>query len=756
MSRRPLAPFARRLEDAQRVHARGDAVAAARLFGDLNRERPDVPEVLHALGVALAQSGRFDEGETFLLRAISREPRAARFRFDLAALYDAQGRLAEAERSFRELVAIAPAHAEAWAAIGMYRNDVGDRDAAGEAYERAYRATPENLEYARLAADGLPPERGAAILAECLEKNPEEISLLMPLAEVFVRADRLEEAETILNLLKARQPESGLVRRILGGVYARQRRFPAAAMSFYEAIQRDPADRDAWTLLADVRDALGDPDGAAAAIGRALDLQPDDLDLVGHRARLLQQAARTDLGVSTLAELPERLRATAEVRLLAGMLLPPIARSNEEIDASRERWMEAMADVEARPTRIAEPWRTIALSGYHLGYQGREDRVPMEALARATLAASPHLDYEARELAGSGEPRLRVGFLSANMRRHSVGRVLNGVMGALDRKRFDVVLFGIPDKRDGGQELGEANADRTVRLETRLDAARASVEAERLDVLVFSDLHLTPFVDALSYSRLAPVQATTWGHPGTGGRRSVDDWISCEDWEPAGNERLYTERLVRLAHAPYVYTRPEVPAVLRSRESFGLRADAHLYGSLQSIFKFHPDMDAIFASILQGDPKGRIVLIAGPHYTYERQLRARFARSFDPDRVDFIPKVSHDEYLAAVAACDVMLDPVHFGGANTSLEAFAIGKPVVTLRGDQMRNRATGGFYRQMGFETLVAQSPADYADLALRLVHDRRFHREAKETILARNSALYDDLAPVAGFEEWLLSVRR
>ncbi len=756
MSKRPPVSFASRLESARRAHERGDVVGAARLYGELNRDRPDHPSVLHGLGVTLAQTGQFDLGEAALRRAIDREPRDATIRYDLAALYDAQGRGDDAESTLRELVAQLPDFSGAWAAIGTIRRDVGDIASAADAFLKAHRSAPDDLPLALAAAELLPPEEGAAILTECLGRFPGEQSLLLPLAELFIRAEHLDEAESVLTILKGLQPANAVVRRRLGFVHTRLQRYPEAAAALYEAILRDPKEPESWAALANVRDAMGDADGAAAAIGRAIDLRPDDLYLVGRRARLQQHGGRAEAGQAALRELHEALRSTADVRLLDGMLMPPILRSNEQIDAMRARWMETMADVEARPTFIAKPWETLAITGYALGYHGREDRGPMEAFARATLAASPHLDYTAPHLGGSGETRLRVGFLSAHMRLHSVGRVLIKLMGALDRSRFDVVLFQLPDKLGGGQEWGEANADRTVKVPIDLDAARAAVEAERLDVLVFCDLHLSPFTDALSFSRLAPVQATTWGHPGTGGRTSIDYWLSCDDWEIEGNERLYTEELVRLASPPFVYTRPVPSESPRDRASFGLPEGARLYGSLQSIFKFHPDMDAIFGAILEKDPKGRLVLISGPHYTYERQLVQRFAQTFDPARVDFIPKLGNKDYLAAVAACDVMLDPIHFAGANTTLEAFALGKPVVTLRGDQMRNRATGGFYRQMGFERLVAEDHAGYVDLAVRLTHDRRFYREAKETIIERNGVLFENTAPVAEFERWLLGVRR
>lgn len=748
--------FAQRLEEAKHRLGRGDAAMAVRLLVALNAERSDHPKVLHTLGVALAQTGRLAEAEAPLLRAIQLSPRDNDPRFDLAVLRDNQGRADDAERLLREIVAIQPGHARAWATIGMLRQDANDYAAAAEAYANAYHAHPAKPEYALAAAELFPAEKGATFLAECVERAPHEDRFLLPLAELLIRVGHFEDAERILVILKGRQLDAAIVSRHLGAIYFRLQRYPEAAAALYDAIRLDPNDPDIWVMLSAVRDAVGDPDGAGAAIGRAVDLRPEDLDLICRQALLQQNAALGEDARAAFQKLPERIRQTADVRLIDGMLMPPILDSNDHIDAVRARWMETMADVEARPTPIVEPWATVGLSGYNLGYHGREDRPLMEAFFRALSATSPHLLYSSPDLSGSGTKKLRVGFLSAYMRNHSVGRVLIRLMGALDRERFEVVLLQVPDKQNGGQEIAERNADRTVRVPTELRAAHSAIASERLDVLIFCDLHLHPFVDALSFARLAPVQATTWGHPGTGGRSSVDYWLSCEDWEPAGNERLYTEKLVRLPLPPFVFDRPVPPPNMRDRASYGLPEGVRLYGSLQSLIKFHPDIDEIFATLLERDPEGQIVLVEGPQYTYRRALQRRFARSFDVSRIHFIPRMGNHDYLSAVAACNVMLDPIHFGGANTSLEAFALGKPVVTMPGDQMRSRATGGFYRQMGYEMLVASSRAEYVDLAIRLGGDPAFYREASENILHSNGILYDNLEPVRGFEEWLLSVRR
>ncbi len=754
MSKRPGASLAKRLNEARRVHMRGDLAQAVRAYTELFKEAPENPEVLHLFGVALAQAGRIIEGEKYLLRALELAPRNADVLFDVGALRDAQGRPGEALAMIQRVVEAAPEHIEGWAAIGMYQRDLANYPVAADAYSRAYRLSPDRIDLALLAGELMPPDQGAEFLIECLTTHPGEEKLLLPLAELLMRGERMEEAEATLLALRNRQPDSAILSRHLATIYLRQKRLPAAAAALYESIQNNPFEPETWILLSNVRDSLGDGDGAVAAIERAIHLRPDDLVLIGIRSRLRQHVARVELELEELASLPPAIRATSNIQMITGMLLPPILDSTEQITALRDRWMEVMADIEARPTFIPATWDSVGLTGYFLGYQGQTDRPLMEALARATLASSPHLNYTAPNLERRAGEKIKIGFLSAYMRNHSVGRVLIHLMGNLDRDRFEVILFQIPNAKGHGEDLAQAAADRTVHLAPQLEMCRKAVEAEQLDVLLFCDLHMNSFVDALTFSRLAPIQATTWGHPGTGGRTSIDYWLSCEDWEPEGNERFYTEKLVRFKNPPYVSKEAPTATKPQTRAELGLRDDVRLYGCLQSPFKFHPDFDEYLGEILAADPKGRLVLTSGEHFRWVSRLRKRFDKTFDSSRIIFLPKLSFGNYLDLLGVCDVHLDPIHFGGANTSFDTLSRGRPIVTFPGEQMRGRVTLGAYRQMGYLDMVVNSKKEFVETALRVAQDPRTGREAQKAILNTKKVLFDNLAPVAEFETWLESV--
>src|SRR5207244_780770 len=153
----------------------------------------------------------------------------------------------------------------------------------------------------------------------------------------------------------------------------------------------------------------------------------------------------------------------------------------------------------------------------------------------------------------------------------------------------------------------------------------------------------------------------------------------------------YTETLVKLKTLPIYYYQPEspppdLPPGLRKAD-FG--EGAHIYACPQSLFKLHPDFDEILGGILRGDPQGVLHLSWGMAPRWEQLLPQRFAATM-PDvveRIRFVPKLNPPEFLSLMAQADVLLDPLHFGGGNTSYEGLALGVPIVTMPSRFLRGR---------------------------------------------------------------------
>jgi CRISPR-associated protein Csy1 len=354
---------------------------------------------------------------------------------------------------------------------------------------------------------------------------------------------------------------------------------------------------------------------------------------------------------------------------------------------------------------------------------------------------------------------MRVGFLSSFFRDCTAGKYFRSWAADLDRQRFEVFVYYTGHVKDDFS-AGLANSVEHYRHVVDATARVAdTVLADGLDVLVFPDVGMDTASYLLAGMRLAPVQCAGWGHPVTTGQSAIDCFLTCGEMEPEGAQAHYTERLVPLPGIGTRYGRPAA-ASTQSRSELGLPPSGHLYLCPQSLFKIHPDNDALFARVLAADPEGRLVFfrdhdepITG-HFR-DRLLRVLAQAGIDgPARVFFLSRVGHRGYLRVNELCDVMLDTLHWSGGNTSLDALASGLPLVTLPGRFMRGRQSLAMLRLAGLGDLVAKDEDDYVRIALRLATDRAWRDSIVARLREGAPRLFDDQAPIAALEGFLASL--
>jgi CRISPR-associated protein Csy1 len=350
-----------------------------------------------------------------------------------------------------------------------------------------------------------------------------------------------------------------------------------------------------------------------------------------------------------------------------------------------------------------------------------------------------------------------VGFLSHFFVDGTVGRYFAPWITHLDRSRFEVFVYHGNERSDALTHCLAAAADAFRPIAGRPVRARAEqVRADALDVLVYPESGMHNVTYLMGALRLAPVQCCAWGHPDTTGHRNMDWFISCEPMETSASPGHYRERLALLPGIGTRYEAAHAPGDA-SRAQFGLPEGRTLYLVPQSLFKIHPDNDALVAQVLAGDPAGVAVMFVSPLHAVTRAFAARLERSFArvglaaADRVVFLPRLSHDDYLRVNTLCDVMLDTLHWSGGNTSLDAIACGLPIVTCPGPVMRGRQSAAMLAILGVPELVAADAPHYVAIATRLGRDIELRRATSARMRAGHESLFARDEPVRALEDLL-----
>jgi protein O-GlcNAc transferase len=527
---------------------------------------------------------------------------------------------------------------------------------------------------------------------------------------------------------------------------------PAAETEFRRACELDPTHHGAVNNLGSALVARGARAAAVEAFRAALRPAPREPRYLANLARSLVLLGELDEASATLVALAAANPANAGAYLLTEALLVAeitpdegyVARVRVSIVAKLERFRTERHS-------LPDPLELTA-SYFPLSYHGVCNVEIARAMANVYLAWCPSLAWTAPHVPAWTGPgrKIRIGLVSRFFRNHSISNTARGLVEMLDRERFEVIVIRlVASPGDELAEIIDAAADRVLTVPARaghergdLEAARAAIAKLELDVLFYQDVGLEPISYFLAFARLAPVQLTSFGHPDTTGIPNLDYFLSASLYETHGAQDHYSERLVEIPNVGTLayYHRPPAPDPSSSGDELGREPGEHVYLCPQTLQKVQPAMDAIFHRIVELDRAARIVLIEFESHQ-RRALERRFAHT--PalrGRVRFVPMVPYDRFLARLAQADVLLDTVHFNGQNTTLEAFAVGTPVVTLPGTLQRSRHGYGMYRAMGYTELVARDAEDYARKAVRITCDPEYRDICSRSISERCGVLYEN----------------
>ena len=503
------------------------------------------------------------------------------------------------------------------------------------------------------------------------------------------------------------------------------------------ALEMAPRSADLLNRLGNLYQDMGDQASALNLYQKATEESPDFAPAhqnLGVLCQVMNQPLRAlnHFGMAQSAN-PQAMNI-----VLGAKVLPIVYENKEQVTYWRNRYATCV-DALVKDRIEIDTTHALADTAFYLVYQGENDRDIMKNLGKVYRGVQCTERKEKIKPAGK---KPKIGFLSTYFKDHTIGRLNLGRIQHLAGKNIDVSVVSLMRASDSMAQAFSSAADQYVVVPRNVDAARRQIADLKLDALIFTDIGMDAMTQSLCYSRMAPIQAATWGHPVTSGSPMIDYFISSKLAEPEDAISHYTEQLVELPNMGVYYHRPVLSGPKRTKEFFGLSPNQHAYVCPQTAFKFHPDFDQALAGILEADPLAELILIEGRVAAWTQALKHRWERTL-PDglrRVKFLPTMPNPDFLQLLACADVLLDPFPFCGGNSSYEAFAVGTPVVTLPGRFLRGRLTYAMLQRMGITSLHASSVSDYVRIAVELGCDPSKNQACRKQISESAGVLFDN----------------
>lgn len=574
-----------------------------------------------------------------------------------------------------------------------------------------------NIAYARAAwRDAVQLYRHACRL------EPDVGFLRVNLALALLEAGELDEALIALDEAERLGECSTRLHYNRGVVLQRLGNFERARFAFEQALAVDPGHNGAWINLSAVCLETGDDQGAIQCCRHGLALEPLSTALMGNLATAYGKLYRFEESLAWYRRLLEVIQPEEQAEVLGRMA--NCFCDNWQVDLGIACFDRAIA----MSTDCRQQWAIASTRLFVLHYSPAWSSEAIAAEHRKWGALQPTRPVFSGSFDNNRDPdrRIRVAYLSPDLRIHAVVFFLQPVLAAHDLSQVEVFCYSDVKKPDAVTRQIREGHDVVWRdcAGCNDEDLKVMLAEDRIDILVDLAGHTGSNRLPLFAQRAAPLQVTWIGYPNTTGLASMDYRIS-DNWaDPPGmTEHLHTEQLLRMPDSFLCY-RPggdfpdigEPPCLSHGQITFG---------SFSNFMKVTPAMLELWAGILAAVTDSRLVFRARGMTTdrFNREIAPIFkAQGVDLQRVTVLGHArSVVENLLDYHRIDIALDTFPYNGTTTTCESLCMGVPVVTLAGDAHLSRVGVSLLSTMGLYDLIAKNGQEYQSIAVNLANDRR-----------------------------------
>lgn len=616
-----------------------------------------------------------------------------------------------------------------------------------------------------------------AALEGARELSPRSIEVLCNLGSVLLASGAAPAALAALEHAQALAPTHPAVLNGLGNARRATGDLAGARDAYEQATRALPDYIGAWFNLGAIQLALGEMAQAERDAQHALTLaprHPEGLLLLGHvlaaqrryaeaeaayaaGARSAPADARFPYQCGLMAEEQKHHAAAAAAHARALTLDPHLDHALGQLVFLRRQlcdWHDIDPLSARLRARVGEGAPGIAPFGFLAEPAGADEQLRCARTCAAGIEAST---ASLRARLAFAHPRqrpdapLRVGFVANGFGNHPTSLLTVAMLEALREEAIEIHLFSTAPA-DGSpmlRRLGTAAHAWHESVNRTPQALASTIHGAGIEVLLDLDGYCSGAMPAAFALRPAPVQVNWLAYPGTLGAAWIDYVIADRVVLPDRLDTQFSEQVVALPRCFQPSDPTRVVAEPPSRSACGLPETAVVYVCFNNSFKINPASFERMLSVLRAVPDSVQWLLCGPDGADQR-LRAHAAQhGVDADRLVFMPKLPHADYLARYRHADLFLDTAPYNAHTTASDAIWAGCPVLTVAGTPFAARVAASLNHHLGMPQLNARDDAAFVEFATHIGRNvsARAALRAELAACRQRSGLFDMRGYAADF---------
>lgn len=676
---------------------------------------PEFARAYANLASLLKTTGHSKEAEQCLRQALARGVTDGSIFFELAVLLHEADKALEALQYYREATRLEPDNAVLAFNMGQALEAVHNTAEARQCYVHAMACDAAYLPvYQQLSALLLGEQaydEAEKVLLAGLAQDAQDLHLLKNMAKLYRQTHRSREYQQALDKVMQMQTFSAEQLNNVVAELINQSLFAEADRYCQKALALEPDNPLIYCNMGLIENARSAFDKACTCFEKALETLPDSATVLSNYSVSLRMLGRYAEAVAclerALAEDPEFVSAYIN---LSSIYLD-LGQGELAIHTLQKVLEQAPDDqLVLRNLLFSDSYFNYLPAAQYADYTRR-----LGALVMANT--EPFTRWRVH----AGDTRLRIGIVSADLRRHPVGYFLHNWLAQFDASQLEIYAYSTDGREDvlSHDLKAYCNQWRSLAGLTDQQAAR-QIHDDGVHILLdLSGLTGGTRLPIFAW-KPAPVQATWLGYWATTGLPAMDYVIADPVIANAEVAARFTEQVAYLPHTRMCFTAPEVDVPVNVLPA--LSAGHVTFGCFQNYTKVNDAVLTLWGQIMQALPEARLYWQSKAFNdagTCETALQRLQSFGIAAARCTLTGMTTREVYLNHHHLVDMILDTFPFTGGTTTCEALWMGVPTLTLPGDTMIARQGASMLHCAGLDDWIAATPEDYIEKAIGFARD-------------------------------------
>lgn len=694
---------------AQQAFTSGLLTEAKEICQNILEVAPSNAEAIHILGLVEFSRNNLDIAEKFLQKAIDRAPKNPQIRCNYAKLLINSERVDAAIKQLREAIKLDPKYIDSFKTMGNVFLDQENYEQAKEYYSRALSIEPNNLE----------------------SQSGYYFSL-------FNIGENEKAREGYINLLKTYGNYiPGYIN--LATIYRKEKEYEKAANEIGKALNIEPKNAELNNLMGSLQIQIGKEEEGVKYYQKSLEIEPNQINTYFN---LLEHLRRKN----QLEECYKYAQKIVNHSQYSKIYIDAFNIFGQVADfGAREALYETINNNINSPAVCKDIYRYLLSINYI-------DNIESQTIYRILRCYSTEIEKiksplwnknTKRKNKNKENEKLRIGYLSGDFRIHPVGFFIKNILANSNYDKYEVYCYYLSGVNDELTEEIKHSVSKFKKVDEK-DSREiaASIKDDNIDILVDLGGHTYQIICEILAYKPAPIQVSYLGYPNTTGLTTVDYRIT-DKYADTKDGTIYSENKIEMPDCFLSFG--ELENLLIEDKSAEEQSGYITFGSFNNIQKLNTPTIELWAEILSSVNGSKLFIKQTElEHSFIRDNMYKIFKEYGVDESQLILKgrvESKSDHLKYYNHIDIALDTFPYNGTTTTCEALWMGVPVVTLVGNEHRQRVSYSILKNIGIEQTIAYSKEEYLNIARGLAKDKLARKELRHSLRTRlkNSILCD-----------------